>query len=147
MAIKSTTTYDLMESGRTTFEWLGATARAMASYPVMAAFPNPAIRLMGADAIISGVRPQIAQTIVHLGLDLQGIVTKASLVRPKLVRSVHYAEATGNFLSRRAAITLCSRPCRHSPAASLTPQTTMQLEFSSVARAWSDAPHARLAQP
>ena len=38
-----------------------------------------AIRLMGADAIISGVRPQIAQTIVHLGLDLQGIVTKASL--------------------------------------------------------------------
>jgi rsbT co-antagonist protein RsbR len=38
-----------------------------------------AIRLMGADAIISGVRPQIAQTIVHLGIDLQGIVTKASL--------------------------------------------------------------------
>ncbi len=38
-----------------------------------------AIRLTGADAIISGVRPQIAQTIVHLGLDLQGIVTKASL--------------------------------------------------------------------
>ena len=37
------------------------------------------IRLMGADAIVSGVRPQIAQTIVHLGLDLQGIVTKASL--------------------------------------------------------------------
>ncbi|NII52740.1 STAS domain-containing protein [Luteibacter sp. SG786] len=38
-----------------------------------------AIRLMGADAIISGVRPQIAQTIVHLGIDLQGIVTKANL--------------------------------------------------------------------
>ena len=38
-----------------------------------------AIRLMGADAIISGVRPQIAQTIVHRGLDLQGIVTKANL--------------------------------------------------------------------
>ena len=38
-----------------------------------------AIRLMGADCIISGVRPQIAQTIVHLGLDLQGIVTKANL--------------------------------------------------------------------
>lgn len=38
-----------------------------------------AIRLMGADCIISGVRPQIAQTIVHLGIDLQGIVTKASL--------------------------------------------------------------------
>jgi rsbT co-antagonist protein RsbR len=38
-----------------------------------------AIRLMGADCIISGIRPQIAQTIVHLGIDLQGIVTKASL--------------------------------------------------------------------
>jgi len=38
-----------------------------------------AIRLMGADCIISGVRPQIAQTIVHLGLDLHGVVTKANL--------------------------------------------------------------------
>jgi rsbT co-antagonist protein RsbR len=38
-----------------------------------------AIRLMGADCIISGVRPQIAQTIVHLGVDLQGIITKATL--------------------------------------------------------------------
>ncbi len=38
-----------------------------------------AIRLMGADCIISGVRPQIAQTIVHLGVDLQGITTKANL--------------------------------------------------------------------
>ena len=38
-----------------------------------------AIRLMGADCIISGVRPQIAQTIVHLGVDLQGVTTKASL--------------------------------------------------------------------
>ena len=38
-----------------------------------------AIRLMGADCIISGVRPQIAQTIVHLGVNLQGITTKATL--------------------------------------------------------------------
>ncbi|WP_027909568.1 STAS domain-containing protein [Pseudomonas sp. URMO17WK12:I4] len=38
-----------------------------------------AIRLMGADCIISGIRPQIAQTIVHLGLDLQGVSTKANL--------------------------------------------------------------------
>ena len=38
-----------------------------------------ALRLMGADCIISGVRPQIAQTIVHLGLDLQGVTTKANL--------------------------------------------------------------------
>jgi rsbT co-antagonist protein RsbR len=38
-----------------------------------------AIRLMGADCIISGIRPQIAQTIVHLGIDLKGITTKATL--------------------------------------------------------------------
>jgi len=38
-----------------------------------------AARLMGADCIISGIRPQIAQTIVHLGVDLTGIVTKATL--------------------------------------------------------------------
>ena len=38
-----------------------------------------AIRLMGADCIISGVRPQFAQTIVHLGVDLQGVTTKANL--------------------------------------------------------------------
>ena len=38
-----------------------------------------AIRLMGADCIISGIRPQIAQTIVHLGIELQGIITKATL--------------------------------------------------------------------
>ena len=38
-----------------------------------------AIRLMGAESIISGIRPQIAQTIVHLGIDLQGIITKSTL--------------------------------------------------------------------
>jgi rsbT co-antagonist protein RsbR len=38
-----------------------------------------ALRLMGAECIISGIRPQIAQTIVHLGVDLQGVVTKATL--------------------------------------------------------------------
>ena len=38
-----------------------------------------AIRLMGADCIISGISPQIAQTIVHLGVDLQSVMTKASL--------------------------------------------------------------------
>jgi rsbT co-antagonist protein RsbR len=38
-----------------------------------------AARLMGAECIISGIRPQIAQTIVHLGIDLAGVVTKASL--------------------------------------------------------------------
>jgi rsbT co-antagonist protein RsbR len=38
-----------------------------------------AARLMGADVIISGIRPQIAQTMVHLGVDLQDVVTKATL--------------------------------------------------------------------
>ncbi len=38
-----------------------------------------AARLMGAECIISGIRPQIAQTIVHLGVDLGGVTTKASL--------------------------------------------------------------------
>jgi rsbT co-antagonist protein RsbR len=38
-----------------------------------------AARLMGADCIISGIRPQIAQTIVHLGVDLTQVTTKASL--------------------------------------------------------------------
>jgi rsbT co-antagonist protein RsbR len=38
-----------------------------------------AARLMGADCIISGIRPQIASTIVHLGVDLSDVVTKATL--------------------------------------------------------------------
>jgi rsbT co-antagonist protein RsbR len=38
-----------------------------------------AARLMGADCLISGIRPQIAQTIVHLGVELGGIITKATL--------------------------------------------------------------------
>jgi rsbT co-antagonist protein RsbR len=38
-----------------------------------------AAKLMGAECIISGIRPQIAQTIVHLGVDLGDVVTKATL--------------------------------------------------------------------
>jgi rsbT co-antagonist protein RsbR len=38
-----------------------------------------ATRLMGADCIISGVRPQIAQTMVYLGVELGDVVTKATL--------------------------------------------------------------------
>lgn len=38
-----------------------------------------AARLMGAECIISGIRPQIAQTIVHLGIELTDVVTKATL--------------------------------------------------------------------
>ena len=38
-----------------------------------------AARLMGAECIISGIRPQIAQTMVHLGVELQEVVTKSTL--------------------------------------------------------------------
>jgi rsbT co-antagonist protein RsbR len=38
-----------------------------------------AARLMGAECFISGIRPQIAQTIVHLGVSLPDVVTKATL--------------------------------------------------------------------
>ena len=41
-------TYDLMETARNTNQWLGATATAMASYPVFAAFPNPGLAWMAA---------------------------------------------------------------------------------------------------
>ncbi|MFL6674035.1 MAG: STAS domain-containing protein [Massilia sp.] len=51
-----------------------------------------AARLMGADCIISGIRPQIAQTIVHLGVNLEDVVTKATLADAFLVA----LERTGN---------------------------------------------------
>jgi len=38
-----------------------------------------ATRLLGAECIISGIRPEIAQTVVHLGIDLNNIVTKATM--------------------------------------------------------------------
>ncbi|MCH2075601.1 MAG: polyhydroxyalkanoate depolymerase [Rhodobacteraceae bacterium] len=41
-------TYDLMEAARNTNEWLGATAKAMGSYPAMAAIPNPMFQWMAA---------------------------------------------------------------------------------------------------
>lgn len=38
-----------------------------------------AARLMGAECIVSGIRPPIAQTIVHLGIDLSSVLTRTSL--------------------------------------------------------------------
>lgn len=38
-----------------------------------------ATRLMGAECIISGIRPEIAQTVVHLGIDLTDVLTKSTL--------------------------------------------------------------------
>jgi rsbT co-antagonist protein RsbR len=55
-----------------------------------------ALRLMGAECIISGIRPQIAQTIVHLGVDLQGVVTKANLADALAVA----LKRTGHTISR-----------------------------------------------
>jgi rsbT co-antagonist protein RsbR len=59
-----------------------------------------AARLMGADCIVSGIRPQIAATIVHLGVDLTGVVTKASL-----------ADALTHAL-QRVGVSVNGRPAR-----------------------------------
>ena len=48
-----------------------------------------AARLMGADCIISGIRPQIAQTIVHLGIDLQKVQTKATMAEAFAIALKH----------------------------------------------------------
>ena len=61
-----------------------------------------AARLMGADCIISGIRPQIAQTIVHLGVELQDVITKATLADAFAIalkrtgRAVHSVAAAAN---------------------------------------------------
>ncbi len=55
-----------------------------------------AARLMGADCIISGIRPQIAQTIVHLGVNLEDVVTKATLADAFVVA----LKRTGSSISR-----------------------------------------------
>jgi rsbT co-antagonist protein RsbR len=58
-----------------------------------------AARLMGAECIISGIRPQIAQTIVHLGVDLGDVLTKATL-----------ADAFAVALQRRGLTVAATRP-------------------------------------
>jgi rsbT co-antagonist protein RsbR len=57
-----------------------------------------AARLMGAECIISGIRPQIAQTIVHLGVDLGDIITKANLADAFRIAM----QRTGFVVTRRA---------------------------------------------
>ena len=56
---------------------------------------------MGADCIISGIRPQIAQTIIHLGIDLSDVITKATLADAFAVA----LQRTGATLSRASART------------------------------------------
>ena len=70
-----------------------------------------AARLMGADCIISGIRPQIAQTIVHLGVDLKDVITKATLadafaiaLRRRGMRVAKAAVATGMATGRDADV-------------------------------------------
>ena len=58
-----------------------------------------AARLMGADCIISGVRPQIAQTIVHLGVNLGDVVTK-----PTLALALQLAFKRAGVVVSRAAV-------------------------------------------
>jgi Anti-anti-sigma regulatory factor (antagonist of anti-sigma factor) len=56
-----------------------------------------ATRLMGAECIISGIRPQIAQTIVHLGIEINDITTKATMAdafREALAKTGFTVEST-----------------------------------------------------
>src|SRR5262245_8866146 len=64
-----------------------------------------AARLMGADCIISGIRPQIAQTIVHLGVDLAGVSTKASMAD-----AFALALKRGNFVVSRLPVARTTAP-------------------------------------
>ena len=57
-----------------------------------------AARLMGADCIISGIRPQIAQTIVHLGVELTNVTTKATLADAFVIA----LQRTGSTITRNA---------------------------------------------
>ncbi|ABF41417.1 anti-sigma-factor antagonist [Candidatus Koribacter versatilis Ellin345] len=56
-----------------------------------------AARLMGADCIISGIRPQTAQTIVHLGVDLADVATKATLADAFRVALARTGNSIGTF--------------------------------------------------
>jgi rsbT co-antagonist protein RsbR len=70
-----------------------------------------AARLMGAECIISGIRPQIAQTIVHLGVDLGGVTTKASLADAFRLA----LQRTGRAVVRAAGMTEGMQESAHPP--------------------------------
>lgn len=63
-----------------------------------------AARLMGADCIISGIRPQIAQTIVHLGVDLTDVITKATLADAFLLALRKTGSTIGKGAPRAAGL-------------------------------------------
>ncbi len=60
-----------------------------------------AARLMGADCIISGIRPQIAQTIVHLGVNLEDVITKATLADAFMVALQRTGAAISSITAER----------------------------------------------
>lgn len=62
-----------------------------------------AARLMGADCLISGIRPQIAQTIIHLGVDLTNVTTKATLADAFAVALRRSGQTVVRSEKRRAA--------------------------------------------
>jgi rsbT co-antagonist protein RsbR len=61
-----------------------------------------AARLMGADCIISGIRPQIAQTIVHLGVEINDVITKATLADAFAVALTRMGLSVGPRAARAA---------------------------------------------
>lgn len=74
-----------------------------------------AVRLLGAEAIITGIRPSVAQTIISVGVDLSGIPTRVA-------RLPGYSVKTTNNQSRRrrtaasATQPACPRHCSKNPA-------------------------------
>ncbi len=62
-----------------------------------------AVRLLGAEVLLTGVRPAIAQTLVHLGIELSGVITRSSLasgLKQALEMLAHEREAQNGTLPR-----------------------------------------------
>ena len=89
-----------------------------------------AARLMGADCIISGIRPQIAQTIVHLGVDLNAVTTKATL-----------ADAFALALQRLALTVIESR--RQRPPRAASSRRSLSRWNASRSSSWASACSSR----
>ena len=82
-----------------------------------------AARLMGADCIISGIRPQIAQTIVHLGVDLGTVVTKATLADAFAIALRRLGLASSEGSPRRSG---APRPATRRPHRATGPRTDVE---------------------
>ncbi|MDE1181716.1 STAS domain-containing protein [Paraburkholderia sp.] len=73
-----------------------------------------AARLMGADCIISGIRPQIAQTIVHLGVNLSNVITKATLADAFIIALQRSGQSVTDSISARSDGPFTNGPLRGS---------------------------------